>query len=99
MTPEGKVKAVVKRVLKEIGAYQHWPVQTGMGAPCLDCHGCYKGKYFAIETKAPGKLPTARQYMTKGAIEQAGGIVLVTDNADYATLKEWIQFHLRSHNV
>ena len=30
--PEAKVKDAIKTYLKEIGAYQFWPVQTGYGA-------------------------------------------------------------------
>lgn len=34
MTPEGKVKAAVKKLLKLYpDVYAHWPVQTGYGAP------------------------------------------------------------------
>jgi hypothetical protein len=76
-TPEGKVKARVKKRLKVAGAYQHWPVQTGYGAACLDCHGCYNGIYYAIETKAPGKHPTPRQEITMEDVRNAGGFVLV----------------------
>lgn len=97
MTPEGKVKAVVKRVLKDMGAYYHFPVQNGMGSPCLDCHGCFRGLYFAIETKAPGKKPTARQQITIDAIRKAGGLALVVDNSDYVTVKECLEFQLWTH--
>jgi len=76
-TPEGKVKAIVKAMLKEVDAYQHWPVQTGYGAACLDCHGCYAGLYYAIETKAPGKHPTPRQLLTIEDIERRNGKVFV----------------------
>lgn len=96
-TPEGKVKDRVKKRLKRAGAYQHWPVQTGYGAACLDCHGCYFGIYFAIETKAPGKHPTPRQELTMEAVREAGGFVLVIgesfDGEYYsgeAELDEWL---------
>jgi len=79
--PEAKVKARVKKTLKSYGAYQHWPVQTGYGAACLDCHACYKGIYFAIETKAPGKHPTPRQLLTIDDVENAGGKVFVIGEA------------------
>jgi hypothetical protein len=83
-TPEGRIKTAVKKALNSCGAYHHWPVQNGMGAPCLDCHGCYKGIYFAIETKAKGKLPTFRQNCTIQSIRDAGGFVLVVDNKELA---------------
>ena len=80
-TPEGKVKARVKKRLDAAGAYNHWPVQTGYGAACLDCHGCHNGIYYAIETKAPGKHPTPRQELTMENIRDAGGYVLVIGEA------------------
>ena len=77
--PEAVVKRKVKAALKEIGAFQHWPVQSGMGAPILDCIACINGRYIAIETKAAGKHPTPRQYMLIEQIEQAGGWAYVID--------------------
>lgn len=96
MTPEGKIKAKVKKMLDEykgvatVGLdgdilsgyklYAHWPVQNGMGSPTLDCIGCYYGIYFAIETKAPGKVPTPRQLTTIEQIKAAGGITFVVSS-------------------
>ena len=77
--PEAIVKRKVKAVLKEIGAFQHWPVQSGMGAPILDCIACVDGRYIGIETKAPGKHPTPRQRLIMEQIEQAGGWAYVID--------------------
>ena len=85
MTPEGKIKAAVKRKLNSLWeCYHHWPVQNGMGAPCLDCHGVWRGVYFAIETKAPGKVPTARQDHTIREIAGAGGCVMVISSLEVA---------------
>lgn len=81
---EKTVKTAVKKRLTELGAYQHWPVQNGMGTPCLDCHGCLNGIYFAIETKAPGKKPTPRQELTIAQIRAAGGLVFVVDSTEQA---------------
>lgn len=89
MTPEGTVKAKVKRVLAEHGVYWHMPVQNGMGAPTLDFICCYHGFYFAIETKAPGKLPTSRQMQTIQKITDAGGLVFVIDG-DTTDLEEFL---------
>jgi hypothetical protein len=52
------------------------PVQTGYGAPALDFLLCVRGKFIAIETKAPGKKLTPLQETTKAQIEAAGGLVL-----------------------
>jgi hypothetical protein len=50
MTPEGKVKARVKRALAALPGkvYSFMPVQTGYGAPTLDFLICYRGRFFAI---------------------------------------------------
>lgn len=77
MTPEGKIKEGVKKVLKKHGAYYHMPVMNGMGAPTLDFIGCHNGWFFAIETKAPGGKPTQRQQHTIEAMKAAGGAVFV----------------------
>lgn len=89
MTPEGLVKERVKRMLKAYGAYWHCPVQNGMGAPSLDFICCFKGRYFAVETKAPGKKPTPRQEITMQQIRDAGGKVFVIDG-DCSELEAWL---------
>lgn len=89
MTPEGKVKEKVKKLLKSNGAYYHMPVQNGMGAPTLDFVGCHFGRYFAIETKAPGKDLTPRQLNTAHEIQDAGGKVFRIDG-DLSELEAWL---------
>ena len=91
MTPEGKVKAQVKKVLSRHGAYYHCPVQNGMGAMTLDFVGCHCGKYFTVETKAPGKHPTPRQLMTMEQVDKAGGKCFVVSNdVQLAVLDNWL---------
>jgi hypothetical protein len=79
MTPEGKVKKMVKKALDTLGAdcWRFMPVQTGFGSPALDYLLSIRGRFVALETKAPGKKLTPLQEGTKAAIEAAGGIVLV----------------------
>ena len=56
LTPEGKVKAAVKRVLARYPeTYFFMPVQAGYGKKTLDFLICHYGEFIAIETKAPGK--------------------------------------------
>ena len=86
MTPEARVKAEVKKQLKALEAYQFWPVQTGMGAPTVDCLCCVRGRFVGIETKAPGKRPTPRQELTLTQIAESGGIALIIDSVDMAKL-------------
>lgn len=92
MTPEGKVKDKVKKLLKDAGAYYHMPVQNGMGAPTLDFIGCHYGNFFAIETKAPGKKPTGRQELTIAEMRKARGTVFVVDGTEetVAPLRAWL---------
>lgn len=89
MTPEGKVKAAIDKVLKEAGAYYLKPVQNGMGAPGVDYHGCHKSLSIVIETKAPGKIPTARQLNTLRWAINAGSAAFVIDG-DLTELINWL---------
>ncbi len=96
-TPEGKVKNEVKKVLtdsKRWGKiYQFWPVQTGYGAATLDCLGCYQGRSFAIETKAPGGKLTARQKLTIREMEAASMTVFVIDGKEkIEDLEMWLEW-------
>lgn len=78
-TPEGKIKKKVNAALRQLGAdvYRFMPVQSGFGMQTLDYLLSVRGRFVAIETKAPGKKLTPLQEGTKAAIEAAGGIVLV----------------------
>lgn len=84
MTPEGKVKEIVKKALKEAGAYYHMPVQNGMGKPTLDFVGCLSGLFFAIETKAEGGKLTLRQEETIKEMRAAGAAVFVVTGVEEA---------------
>jgi hypothetical protein len=89
-TPEGKVKKTVSLLLKSVpGLFYTMPVPSGFGESTLDYIGCYRGKYFAIETKAPGKKPTDRQNMVIDKMRRAGGAVFIIDG-DLTELKQWI---------
>jgi hypothetical protein len=72
MTPEGRVKAKLKKYLA-VRDYQFWPVQTGYGAATVDCLACVEGKFLAFECKASGKKLTPRQLTTMQAIRKSGG--------------------------
>lgn len=88
MTPEGRVKEDVKKVLRSYGVYYHMPVQNGMGQPSLDFVTCPWGFYFAIETKARGKEITARQHRTILEILRSGGYAMVCDGSNFDRLDE-----------
>lgn len=95
MTPEGKVKEAVKRLLTTYGAYWFCPVQNGMGDQALDfMHVQIVGlPVFAIETKAPGKKLTKRQERTAQRIMSAGGMVFVVDGSTQE-LEEWLRLRM-----
>ena len=86
-TPEGRVKAKVKKILDALGAY-HFPAAThGYGRSGVpDFVGCYKGKFFAIECKANGNKPTALQEREITKIREAWGVALVIDETNVETL-------------
>lgn len=93
MTPEGKIKAKVKALLKRYSAvYHHMPVQNGMGEPTLDFVCCVNGYFLAIETKAPGKKPTPRQQITMAAMRAAGAFLFVVScDAELDRLEAFLQ--------
>lgn len=89
-TPEGKVKNKVKQILKKYGVWYYMPVAgpfSSHGVP--DFVGCYNGKFFSVETKAPGKIDnlTDNQRRVINEIREHGGIALVID--DPAKLEEY----------
>lgn len=92
MTPEGKVKERVKRLLKKYGAYWFMPVQTGRGKRGLDFHCAYYGKAFWIETKAGSAGMTPLQESTSTDMRQHGEVFLVNDDpGTLLALERWLQ--------
>jgi hypothetical protein len=100
-TPEGRVKADIKKELtargfqpaggKEPEAMTGWyymPVSNGMGThgiPDFVC--CWKGLFFGIEAKAPKGEPSLQQLRRHTEIKNAGGLILVVD--DVSRLKQF----------
>jgi len=85
MTPEGKVKELCKRVLKMEGIWYYMPVQNGMGVVGIpDIIACWKGRFLAIETKAPGKRSntTPNQVRVLAEIAAHGGLSIVVDDVE-----------------
>jgi len=92
MTPEGRVKAAVKKLLAKYRIYGHWPVPCGYGHSTLDYIGCINGYFFGIETKAPGGKPTPRQALVIDQIRAAGGAAFVIDG-DLTELENFLENH------
>lgn len=83
MTPEGQVKEALKKFLKEIGAYYFMPVPSGFGKHTVDFLVCYKGRFFGIETKAPGiNKATRAQEVAMDDIYRAGGSCCVENTVE-----------------
>ncbi len=73
-TPEGRVKRVVTKQLKELGAYYFFPMTGGYGKSGVpDIIACYNGHFFGIECKAGKNKPTALQEKNLRDIKEAGG--------------------------
>lgn len=84
LTPEGRVKAAVRKWLDARGVWYYMPVQTGMGKTGIpDFVCCWGGRFLAIETKAPGKRAnlSANQERQIQEIHKAGGAAVVIDDA------------------
>lgn len=82
-TPEGKVKAAVKKVLKAQDIWYFMPMQNGLGVAGIpDFICCWKGHFLAIETKAPGKRSNTNpnQKLRIEEINTAGGTAVVIDD-------------------
>lgn len=81
-TPEGRIKAKVKKILEKHGCYYFMPVQMGYGARTVDILACYKAIFIAIETKAPGKELTKAQEILLAKIKKAGGVTEVIETLE-----------------
>lgn len=49
-----------------------------------DITGCYKGRFFGIETKMPGEEGTPLQLYRIKQIKRAGGVAFVCHSVEYA---------------
>jgi len=57
-----------------------------------DIVGTYKGLFFAVEAKAPGKTPTGFQALQIEAIKSSGGAVFVVDGSEsLGFFEEWLK--------
>lgn len=96
MTPEGRVKAAVKKVLSAAGIWFFCPVSNGMGRHGIPDFVCCKptvitqdmvgstiGEFVAFETKAPGKRGNVSplQLDCHDEIRHVSGRVFVVDEA------------------
>jgi Holliday junction resolvase len=96
-TPEGKVKAKVKKILEKHGdrVYYAMPVAGLYGkAGVPDFLICFYGKFIAIECKAGRGKTTALQDKNLDQINTAGGIAIVVNEANLDTLPDLLETQL-----
>lgn len=92
-TPEGKVKAAVRKLLVEFGIYYFSPSANGYGrAGIPDIICCFGGRFIAIECKAGNGVTTALQDREIAAIRTAGGMTMVVNETNIQELKEKLQW-------
>ena len=99
-TPEGRVKAAIKKTLAEANVWYYMPIQNGMGRTGIpDFICCADGVFLAIEAKAPGKQDnlTPNQQRVHDEIRKADGAVVVIDDAK--KLKEVLPHLLRQEDL
>lgn len=85
-TPESKVKAKIKAILKAHNIYYAMPIGTGYGnsgVPDFLC--CINGHFVAIEAKAGKGTATALQLKNLDQIQRCGGhpMIIREDNMLY----------------
>lgn len=91
MTPEKKVKNEVAKLLIQYHVWYFMPVSNGMGRhgiPDFIC--CVKGKFFAVECKAGAGVTTALQARELARINEHGGVSLVINETNLATLEAYL---------
>jgi len=92
MTPEGRVKSAVVKILKKHGVYYFFPVSGGYGksgVPDIVC--CARGRFLAVECKANGGNPTALQARELERINDAGGIAVVVRDTDVDLFEKFLR--------
>jgi Holliday junction resolvase len=90
-TPEAKVKAKIKTILKDRNIYFVMPMGTGYGnsgVPDFIC--CVSGCFLAIEAKTQTNKPTALQEKNLRLIQKGGGVALVINETNIGELEAYI---------
>ena len=96
MTPEGKVKASVVKLLKKYEVYYFFPATHGMGrsgVPDIIC--CAKSLFIAIECKAGRGQVTALQARELKRIGDAGGCTFIINEDNQAMLDSFFRTFLQ----
>jgi pantoate kinase len=93
-TPEAKVKAKIKKTLKDNNVYFAMPIGTGYGSSGVpDFLCCVNGNFLAIEAKAGKGTTTALQDKNIREIKESGGmaVVIAEEQLELGYLEQLIQ--------
>ena len=83
MTPEGKVKKQVKKILDDLKAYHFSPMTAGYGRSGVpDIIVCYKGNFIGIECKSGSNEPTLLQKHNMKLIKDTQGLAFVVNEGN-----------------
>jgi Holliday junction resolvase len=90
-TPEGYEKDEIKTYLKGLGCFFFSPYMAGFGKSGVpDIVACIEGRFWGIEVKREGKVPTTIQKRRMAEIEEAGGLVVAgTAEVVIRTIETW----------
>jgi hypothetical protein len=95
-TPEAKVKAKIKVILKIYDVYYAMPIGTGYGSSGVpDFLCCVRGRFLAIEAKAGKGKTTALQDKNIKQIIASGGLAIVVNEDNIQELELLIKHVLR----
>ena len=92
-TPESKVKAKVREILKAHGAYYFTPVGSAFGQSGIpDIIACLNGRFIGIECKAGKNTLSALQAMNLANIFASGGVALVINENNLKELSSCLSY-------
>jgi hypothetical protein len=93
LTPEGKVKAKVVKLLKAMDIWYFFPANNGFGKSGIpDIIAIVSGEFVGIEVKSATGKPTELQKICGREIEKAGGTwVVVSDDITLMALEAIIE--------
>ena len=93
MTPEGRVKKEVDKILKKYNVWYFKPVSRGMGVHGIpDYVCCAKGRFLVVEAKGEDEQePTALQKMQMERIKNAGGVAFVATPGNLEKLEALVK--------
>ena len=91
MTPESRIKKLIKLILTERGVVYCMPATYGLGCSGVsDFVACHRGVFISIEAKAGKGTTTALQDKWLERIRTAGGKAIVVNGDNLEELKDML---------